>query len=131
MGIHAQRETFREEDNIRIHPIITKGGDLVNIVPADVRIETFVRGKRIETILGVNEKVNAALKGGAMAIGAKVEIADLPGYLPVFPFLFWIVCSQIILERVVGKEAVGITDHRSGQPIWEMCRILSHPLPLF
>ena len=28
MGIHAQRETFQDEDHIRVHPIITKGGDL-------------------------------------------------------------------------------------------------------
>jgi len=43
MAIHVQRETFRDEDQIRVHPIITKGGDLVNIVPADVRMETYVR----------------------------------------------------------------------------------------
>ena len=30
MGINSLRETFRDEDAIRVHPIITKGGDLVN-----------------------------------------------------------------------------------------------------
>ena len=44
MGIHANRETFREKDNIRIHPIITNGGDLVNVVPSRVTMETYVRG---------------------------------------------------------------------------------------
>ncbi len=43
MGIHLQRETFKDEDHIRVHPIITKGGDLVNVIPADVRMETYVR----------------------------------------------------------------------------------------
>ncbi|MFQ8832707.1 MAG: peptidase dimerization domain-containing protein, partial [Ruthenibacterium lactatiformans] len=38
-AIHANRETFRDEDHVRVHPIITKGGDLVNTVPADVRME--------------------------------------------------------------------------------------------
>lgn len=42
--INAMRETFRDSDRIRVHPIITKGGDLVNIVPADVTMETYVRG---------------------------------------------------------------------------------------
>ena len=37
-AINFQRETFREEDTIRVHPIITKGGDSVNVVPAEVRI---------------------------------------------------------------------------------------------
>lgn len=82
-AIHAQRETFKDEDAIRIHPIITRGGDLVNVVPADVRIETFVRGKTNEAIMDANIKVDRALTAGAMAIGAKVEINTLPGYMPL------------------------------------------------
>ncbi|UCH57669.1 MAG: M20/M25/M40 family metallo-hydrolase, partial [Candidatus Bathyarchaeota archaeon] len=82
MGIHAQRETFKEEDTIRVHPIITKGGEIVNNVPADVRIETYVRGKTVEAIIEANGKVNRALKAGAMAVGAEVEINDIPGYMP-------------------------------------------------
>ncbi len=83
MGIHAQRETFKDEDSIRVHPIITRGGDLVNIVPADVAIETYVRGKKTEAILDASAKVNRALQGGAYAIGAEVDITELPGYLPM------------------------------------------------
>lgn len=81
MCIHAQRETFRDEDGIRVHPILTKGGDLVNIVPADVRMETYVRGKTMEAVLDANEKVNRAIRGGAYAIGAQVDIQEAPGYL--------------------------------------------------
>ena len=82
-AIHAQRETFKDEDAIRVHPIITRGGDLVNVVPADVRIETFVRGKTNEAIMDANIKVDRALRAGAMAIGARVEINTLPGYMPL------------------------------------------------
>ncbi len=83
MGIHAQRETFRDEDMIRVHPIITRGGDLVNIVPADVRMETYVRGRSWEAMLEASNKVNRALQAGAMAIGAEVEVTEIPGYLPL------------------------------------------------
>ncbi|WBW95652.1 amidohydrolase [Oceanirhabdus sp. W0125-5] len=82
-NIHAQRETFKDEDKIRVHPIITKGGDIVNVVPADVRMETYVRGKTIEGILDANNKVNRALSAGAKAVGANIEITELPGYLPL------------------------------------------------
>lgn len=82
MGIHAQRETFQEEDFIRIHPIITKGGEIVNNVPADVRIETYVRGRTIRAIIQANRQVNRALQAGASAIGAKVEMLEIPGYMP-------------------------------------------------
>lgn len=82
-AINAMRETFRDQDCIRVHPILTKGGDLVNIVPADVRLETYVRGRSIEAIKDANFKVNRAIKGAAYAVGAEAVIEDVPGYLPV------------------------------------------------
>lgn len=83
MGINALRETFRERDVVRVHPIITKGGDLVNSVPADVRIETYVRAKTMEAIEQTHYKVDAALKAGGDAIGAQTIIHTLPGMLPL------------------------------------------------
>ena len=82
-NINAQRETFADEEKIRVHPIITKGGDIVNIVPADVRMESYVRGRTVEGIIDANEKVTRAIKSGAMAVGADVKINDIPGYLPL------------------------------------------------
>jgi len=81
-AIATQRETFWEKDTIRIHPIITKGGDAVSVVPAEVRMETFVRGGSLEAILDANQKVDRCLRAGAMALGAEVEIHTIPGYLP-------------------------------------------------
>ncbi len=81
-AIAAQRETFWERDTIRIHPIITKGGDAVSVVPAEVTMETFVRGGSLEAILDANRKVDRCLRAGAMAVGAEVEIQTIPGYLP-------------------------------------------------
>lgn len=83
MAINSIRETLKDQDCIRIHPIITKGGTLVNIVPDDVRMEMYVRGATIDAIKDANFKVNRAIKGAAYAIGCQAEISDLPGYLPV------------------------------------------------
>ncbi len=82
-AINAQRETFKDDDTIRVHPIITKGGDLVNVVPADIGMETYVRGKSIEAVLDADMKVNRSLKAGAMAVGGNVTIETLPGYFPL------------------------------------------------
>jgi len=38
-AINSLRETFKDDDCIRFHPIITKGGEGVNIVPSEVKIE--------------------------------------------------------------------------------------------
>lgn len=81
-AINAIRSTLKDRDCIRIHPIITKGGTLVNIVPNDVRMEMYVRGATIEAIKDANAKVNRAIKGAAYAIGCEVEINDMPGDLP-------------------------------------------------
>ena len=87
MGVHALRETFRDQDIVRVHPIITKGGDLVNIVPADVRMETYVRAKTMAAIDTTYGKVSRALKAGGDAVGAETRIRTIPGYLPL-------ACSQ-------------------------------------
>ncbi len=83
LAIHAQRETFQDKDAIRVHPIITKGGDIVNVVPSDVRLETYVRGRTLDAILNASRKVDRALRAGGDAVGAKTSIVNVPGYLPI------------------------------------------------
>ena len=83
MCIHAQRETFRDEDKVRIHPIITKGGELVNVVPSNVVMETYVRASNYEAILDAASKVDRAVEGASYAVGAKCEIKNFKGYLPL------------------------------------------------
>ncbi|MBQ2757447.1 MAG: amidohydrolase [Clostridia bacterium] len=80
---NAVRETFKEADVIRFHPIVTHGGDMVNAVPAEVRLESYVRGKTFEAIVNANKKLNRALAGAALSLGANVEIIDIPGYAPL------------------------------------------------
>ncbi|MGH7353382.1 MAG: amidohydrolase, partial [Candidatus Rokuibacteriota bacterium] len=82
-AVNAIRETFRDEDTIRVHPIITHGGSQVNVIPGEARLETYVRGRTVEAILDANKKVDRAFRAGALALGATVEIETLPGYMPM------------------------------------------------
>lgn len=82
-AINAIRETFRDQDHIRVHPIITHGGDMVNAIPETVTIESYVRGKTFDAIVENNAKVNRALCGAALSLGTNVEIIDTPGYSPL------------------------------------------------
>jgi amidohydrolase len=113
-AINAIRETFRDEDTIRVHPIVTHGGSQVNVIPADVRLETYVRGRTVEAILDANAKVDRALRAGALALGAKVEIETLPGYMPMS-------CDATLAARfranaaaLVGEEHYRQIGHRTG-----------------
>ena len=82
-GINFLRETFREEDAIRVHFVVKEGGQTINTVPERVTMELYVRAKTVEAILATDEKVTKALRAGALAIGCDLEIVDTPGYLPL------------------------------------------------
>jgi len=113
-AIHYNRETFRDEDTIRVHPIITRGGEAVSAVPADVRMETFVRGKTIDAILDANRKVDRALRAGAMAVGARVNIQTIPGYLPLQQDPQMNARFETNAAALVGPENVRHIAHRTG-----------------
>jgi len=114
MGVHAIRETFQEKDYIRFHPIITQGGDLVNVVPSDVRMESYVRAGNVPAMIDANERINRALKAGAMAVGAQCEIKDLPGYLPLQNNPTLNDLLQGNAEQLIGEENVWVAPHMTG-----------------
>ena len=103
MGINALRETFREQDVVRVHPIITKGGDIVNSVPADVRMELYVRAKTMDAIDKTHSRVDAALKAGGDAVGAQTIIETMPGQMPLS-------CSKRMNELFVENAQIAFPD---------------------
>ena len=113
-AIHAQRETFLDDDSIRIHPIITKGGTVVSSVPADVRMETFVRGASMEAYIAAAAKVDRALRAGAMAVGASVDIDTIPGYAPLSQDATLTDLYVSNAAALVGADDIARMGHRSG-----------------
>ena len=113
-AINFNRETFRDEDSIRVHPIITKGGEAVSAVPADVRMETFVRGRSLEALMDANTKVDRALRAGAMAVGADVTIQTIPGYMPLQQHKGMAEIFRANAADLVGEDNVGYVNHRGG-----------------
>lgn len=112
-GIALLRETFQDDDHIRIHPIITRGGAAVSSVPANVTMEMFIRAASVDAMKDAEAKVDRALKGAAMTIGATVEISTSPGYMPSF---FDPALNDLYDESVVsllGESAIGRMPHRT------------------
>jgi metal-dependent amidase/aminoacylase/carboxypeptidase family protein len=97
-----------------VDPIITHGGSQVNVIPGDVRMETYVRGKTVEAILEANIRVDRALRAGALALGAKVEIETLPGYLPLFNDAGMARHFKGNAVALYGADHVAEGGHRSG-----------------
>jgi amidohydrolase len=113
-AVNAIRETFRDEDTIRVHPIITHGGSQVNVIPGEVRLETYVRGRTVEAILDANKKVDRAFRAGALALGAKVEIETLPGYMPMTCDATMAKMYRQNMVPIVGEENFKQIGHRTG-----------------
>jgi amidohydrolase len=113
-AVNAIRETFRDEDTIRVHPIITHGGSQVNVIPGEVRLETYVRGRSVEAILDAQKKVDRAFKAGALALGATVEIETLPGYMPMTCDATMTRYFKDTAIDLVGAEAYREIGHRTG-----------------
>ena len=82
-ALNTQRETMRNEDSIRLHGIMTRGGISVNSIPSDVTYEGRVRGGTIEAIADANMKMDRCMRAGALTMGATVEIVTITGYLPM------------------------------------------------
>lgn len=106
LGIHSNRDTFREDERIRIHPIITEGGDVVNSVPDRVVMEMQVRGATPAAISKANEVVNRVAKGACQMIGVELEIEDIAGYLPLEENEQIISVMENIAKEIIGEDNV-------------------------
>lgn len=79
---NAVREQFSGDNKFRFHPIITKGGEAVNVIPAEVVVESFVRGGNMEQIQKANKRINRAFAGSAAAMGCRLVTEDQIGASP-------------------------------------------------
>ncbi|MGH7385097.1 MAG: amidohydrolase [Candidatus Rokuibacteriota bacterium] len=113
-GINAIRETFRDEDSIRVHPVLTHGGSQVNVIPGEARLEMYVRGKTAAGVADASRKVDRALRAGALALGACVEIDTLPGPMPLSCDRAMARLFEDTARGLVGPEHYRDIPHRSG-----------------
>jgi len=82
-AINALREAHRADDTVRIHGIMTRGGEAVSAVPSDVRLEWRVRSSTPKVVVENSVAVDRCFRAGALAVGASVNITTIPGYLPM------------------------------------------------
>ena len=113
-AINAVRETFRDEDSIRVHPILTHGGSQVNVIPGEARLEMYVRGKTVDGVADASRRVDRALRAGALAMGAQVDIDTLPGPMPLYCDRTMARFFEATARGLVGDANYRDIPHRSG-----------------
>lgn len=100
------RETFQEKDMIRFHPIVMGANCAVNIIPDELVLESHVRAKTLSAVEFENKKLNRAMAGAALAMGAGVEISDRPGHSPAFHDPALMKLAERCCCDLVGEEHV-------------------------
>lgn len=81
-SINVLRDTFNNYDFVRVNSILTDAGTAVNAVPGLTVMDSQIRANNVKTLDAVNRKISRAIAASAAAIGAKVHISDVPGYMP-------------------------------------------------
>lgn len=114
-GINALRQQLASD--VRIHGIITRGGDAPNIIPAYAKARFFVRASTRSRCSEATAKVKAIAEGAALATGTKVKISYFQN--PVDDFLinrnFNALFKEVMTElgESIGdpvRQSVGSTD---------------------
>ncbi|HEX3027590.1 MAG TPA: M20 family metallopeptidase [Clostridia bacterium] len=71
-GIGALRQQLRQD--VRIHGVITKGGEAPNVIPDLCSCKFYVRSEKRAGLDDVSEKVKNCARGAALMTGTKLEI---------------------------------------------------------
>ena len=84
--IDAQRDTFRDEDHVRIHGYIPEGGEAVNVVPDHAVFTLQVRAGSPGAIEDASEKVDRCVRAAAIAFGGESTVENIFGFMPLVPY---------------------------------------------
>lgn len=114
-GINALRQQLPSD--VRIHGIITHGGDAPNIIPEFASARFYIRAESWKKTEETSEKVRAVAKGAALATGTKVvierfqnvvkDLVPTPLLDEVLAEALTAVGEEVIIEKRKGK---GSTD---------------------
>ena len=96
-AIAMLRESYSNDPYIRIHGIITNGGDSVNIIPDKVTMDYMLRAPSLEKIINLNDRFDKAVLYAAKAAECEATVESLNGYMPLI--------DNHDLGQILGKTA--------------------------
>lgn len=113
-GINALRQHVT--DDVRIHGIITHGGDAPNIVPEYAKARFFIRAATRNRLNEVTKRVKAIAEGAALTTGATVKITAFQNEVDNlllndrFNNIYREVIEELGENVHLQKEGIGSTD---------------------
>ncbi|WOV84415.1 M20 family metallopeptidase [Sporosarcina jeotgali] len=110
-GINALRQQLPSD--VRIHGIITHGGDAPNIIPEYASARFFIRADTWAKTEETSAKVRAIAEGAALATGAKVDIKRFQN--EVKDFVLNSVLDATLREELEAAGEIVHTEKRTGK----------------
>lgn len=102
--------------SVRVHGIVTHGGEAPNAIPQSTSGRWYVRAKDLDELAETEEKVRRCFEAGALATGCELEIE--PESQPYSDFRTHEAALELYERNAV---ALGRTMHTEG-PETQMCR---------
>lgn len=102
--------------DVRIHGIITHGGDAPNIVPEYAKARFFIRAATRKGLNEVTKRVKAIAEGAALATGARLNIIAFQNEVDnlllndTFNAVFKDVIEELGEKVAGGRDGIGSTD---------------------
>jgi amidohydrolase len=103
-------------DDVRIHGIITNGGDVVNVVPARAQAQFYVRANEKQVLEETSAKVKRCVEAAAIATGCEFKISNHElsyDNLTTNETLSELYCRNLIALGVAPEEILKDQDHGS------------------
>ncbi|WP_210471403.1 M20 family metallopeptidase [Sporosarcina sp. 6E9] len=110
-GINALRQQLPSD--VRIHGIITHGGDAPNIIPEYASARFYIRAASWKKTVEVSDKVRNIAEGAALATGATVKIERFQN--EVKDLVLNAVLDQVLVEELSALGEVVHTEKREGK----------------
>ncbi|UZJ78019.1 M20 family metallopeptidase [Fictibacillus sp. KU28468] len=110
VGINALRQHVA--DDVKIHGIITHGGDAPNIVPEYAKARFYIRASTRARLNETTKKVKAIAEGAALATGAKLNVIAFQNQ--VDNLLLNRSFDKVFQEQLESLGAEVDTSHRCG-----------------
>ncbi|MFB6467304.1 M20 family metallopeptidase [Cytobacillus sp. Hz8] len=110
-GINALRQQLPSD--VRIHGIITHGGDAPNIIPDYASARFYIRAETWKKTEETSKKVSAIAEGAALATGAKVKIERFQN--EVKDFVLNSVLDSVLQEELESVGEVVVKEEQSGK----------------
>lgn len=111
-AVDARRDTFRDEDAVRVNVVLPHTATVPTAVPDHADLDVMVRARTLDALHGACAAVDRAVRAGALAMGTTATIESTLTYLPHHQDPALVELARTNATALFGPDAVATGRHR-------------------